>query len=88
LEIKKWVLDIKDEDIKIFKKSEKEIEFLKINIISYNLACKENILKKLIEEKFNCIICDESHFLKSDKTNRTKSIQNLIKNSNRIILLR
>jgi SWI/SNF-related matrix-associated actin-dependent regulator of chromatin subfamily A-like protein 1 len=86
-EIKKWYSEIKDIKIKIINKSEEDMEFEDINIISYNLLNSDITLEKIKNQKFKVIICDESHFIKSDNANRTKNVIEIIKDSKRSILL-
>jgi SWI/SNF-related matrix-associated actin-dependent regulator 1 of chromatin subfamily A len=45
------------------------------------------MVDKLEMVGFNCIIADESHYLKSQKAKRTKVILPMLKKSNRAILL-
>ncbi|KAI5750295.1 hypothetical protein M8J76_014421 [Diaphorina citri] len=54
-------------------------------ITSYDLMTK--ITKQLKAVRFNMVIADESHFLKSPKANRTKAGVDLIKSARRCILL-
>jgi hypothetical protein len=54
-------------------------------IVSYNLIQKLN--KKIQNMNFGVIICDESHYLKNSKANRTKSLSPLIQNIKRAILI-
>lgn len=43
-------------------------------VISYELARKPAILRGLVRQKFDLLICDEAHYLKSGATGRTRSI--------------
>ncbi|XP_058804716.1 SWI/SNF-related matrix-associated actin-dependent regulator of chromatin subfamily A-like protein 1 [Phymastichus coffea] len=61
------------------------IEKSQITIISYDLLGKR--IDEIAARKFGVIICDESHYLKSPKTQRTKSVQKLANYAQRIILL-
>lgn len=62
-------------------------EFLnpQVVITSYDLMSK--ITKQLKAIRFNFIIADESHFLKSHKANRTRAGVDLIKSAKRCLLL-
>lgn len=54
-------------------------------IISYDLAsAKADQLKKL---KIEMVICDESHYLKSHKTKRTKALTTVVKMAKRAVFL-
>ncbi len=54
-------------------------------IISYELAAtKSKELKKL---KFQMVICDESHYMKSHKTKRSKALTPLVKSIGKALLL-
>ncbi len=52
-----------------------------INIISYELATKQSALN------FDMIVCDESHYLKSHKTKRTKKLTPMLKKVKFLLLL-
>lgn len=78
----KWIPDIDSTDIKMVSASKDEADRL-INIVSYNLI--NNMAEKLLQRsiitisisfnmhlEFNCVICDESHYLKNWKSLRTK----------------
>lgn len=54
-------------------------------IISYDLAT--SLAVELKKRKFQCVICDESHCIKSGKAKRTKTILPLLKSAKRAILL-
>ena len=51
-----------------------------IVIVSYSLACKQS-------QKFDMVICDESHYLKSTKTKRTKTLTPMLKKQQYLLLL-
>jgi SWI/SNF-related matrix-associated actin-dependent regulator of chromatin subfamily A-like protein 1 len=54
-------------------------------IISYELAASKS--KELAKMKFDMVVCDESHYMKSHKTKRTKGITPLVKNIPHALLL-
>ncbi|XP_011493885.1 PREDICTED: SWI/SNF-related matrix-associated actin-dependent regulator of chromatin subfamily A-like protein 1 [Ceratosolen solmsi marchali] len=60
------------------------IDKSQIIIVSYDLLIKK--IDMFAARKYGVIICDESHYLKSGKTQRTKAIQRLA-NSRHLILL-
>lgn len=55
------------------------IDFL---IVSYNFVDKMDL-----EKKFNLVICDESHYIKDPKAQRTKAVLPVVKNAKRAFLL-
>ena len=55
--------------------------------LTHSLTHKVSLVGKLDMIGFNCIIADESHYLKSQKAKRTKVILPMLKKSNRAILL-
>ncbi|KAJ8680973.1 hypothetical protein QAD02_016760 [Eretmocerus hayati] len=56
-----------------------------VTIVSYDLLSRR--ADEFAARKFGVVICDESHYLKSAKTQRTKAVQRLASNAQRIILL-
>lgn len=58
----------------------KELEPADFYIINYDIVAK--MLDLLMTIKFNFIVFDESHYIKNSKTQRSKSIKNLIKLQN------
>ena len=54
-------------------------------IISYDLAAR--MVDKLLVQKVEMVICDESHYLKSHTTKRTKALTKLVKGVKRILFL-
>lgn len=84
----RW-LDLKEEEILIIEK-EKDIEYIQgqnIFIISYDLLARNTYKELLTKMKFKCLICDESHFLKTGNSMRTKAARGLIQQATRAILL-
>ncbi|XP_014210955.1 SWI/SNF-related matrix-associated actin-dependent regulator of chromatin subfamily A-like protein 1 [Copidosoma floridanum] len=61
------------------------MERSQVTIISYDLLVKR--IDEIAAKKFGVVICDESHYLKSGKTQRTKAVQRLVANCPRVILL-
>ena len=85
-EILKWLPDIKRDDLQIFKSGKEEFKAgKKYYIISYDLTIK--IEQAIIDKKFNFIIADEAHYLKSPDAKRTKCLVPIIQKSKRILLL-
>ena len=58
---------------------------LKFCIVPYSLVTK--IQQTLIQKRFQVVICDESHFLKDGKAQRTKAVVPLLKNAKRALCL-
>ena len=54
-------------------------------VVSYNLLQK--LKSELIKYRFKVAILDESHFIKSGKAARTKAVQEVVKTSQRLLLL-
>ncbi|PSN48342.1 SWI/SNF-related matrix-associated actin-dependent regulator of chromatin subfamily A-like protein 1 [Blattella germanica] len=71
--------------IKVMTKSKEYINDADILIISYDLMSR--CIKELEQINFGSFIMDESHFLKSSKSARTKAAITLLKNARRIIML-
>lgn len=78
-EYMKW-LDINKDDIHIVN-SGKDFCVKKVTIISYGL------LHVIDNHKFDFIICDESHSIKTYNSKRTKLLTPILKKANRVILL-
>ena len=81
-ELNKWVPGIESTVILTGKDSLEQTTPL---IISYELAAAR--AKDLKQMKFDMVICDESHYLKSHKTKRTKALTPLVKSIKRALLL-
>ena len=86
-EIENWLSEkIKSDEIQIIKNGKDNFkEKLKYYIISYDLAVR--VIEKIINKKFNFIICDEAHYLKNLNAKRVKLLLPIIQKSKRIILL-
>lgn len=77
-EIEKWM----SKDVNVITKG-KDTVSKDITIVSYELAAKK--VKEF--SGFDMVICDESHYLKSHKTKRTKSLTPYLKKRKYILLL-
>lgn len=88
-ELEKWLVPyLNPSDISIVNKSsdlKNQKHNFQITIISYELASKN--IELLISKNFQFIIADESHYLKSEDSQRTKTIVPLMKNSKRRIMI-
>ncbi|XP_075210484.1 SWI/SNF-related matrix-associated actin-dependent regulator of chromatin subfamily A-like protein 1 isoform X1 [Lycorma delicatula] len=86
-EVCKYIPSVPLHMIFIMKSSKDYIDedLVKVLIVSYDLLGKQTaLLKKL---KFGVAILDESHSLKSSKTQRTKAALDIVKKIGRVILL-
>ncbi|KAI9490949.1 P-loop containing nucleoside triphosphate hydrolase protein [Zychaea mexicana] len=63
----------------------RKVQKTKFWIVSYDIATKQ--IDYISQAKFNFIICDESHYLKGLKTQRTKSIVPVLQKSKHVLLL-
>ena len=87
-EILKWIPDINNDkiNIQIFKNGKDQFKNgEKFYIMSYDLTLK--LEQKIIDKKFNFIIADEAHYLKSPDAKRTKCLLPIIQKSKRVLLL-
>ncbi|MEA3414193.1 MAG: DEAD/DEAH box helicase [Nanoarchaeota archaeon] len=68
---------------------EKILEKLSKDVIISNYNTVHKYLEIISKHSWKGLICDESHFLKENKTNRTKSVKKIVKKSNpeRILFL-
>jgi SWI/SNF-related matrix-associated actin-dependent regulator of chromatin subfamily A-like protein 1 len=58
-----------------------------IYVVSYNLLARESGFRRLPEGPFECVIVDDSHFIKSDASKRTAAVLEVARSSRRCILL-
>ena len=86
-EIKNWLSDVlTSNEIQIIKNGKDDFkDNLKYYIISYDLAVR--VIEKIVNKKFNFIICDEAHYLKNLNAKRAKLLLPVIQKCKRIILL-
>nr|XP_047136189.1 SWI/SNF-related matrix-associated actin-dependent regulator of chromatin subfamily A-like protein 1 [Hydra vulgaris] len=80
-----WLPSLTEEEINIVSTGKENPCKGQVNIISYDLASK--LSKALLSQKFDIIVMDESHFLKSHNASRTKNIFPLLQASKHVILL-
>jgi len=88
-ELIRW-LDLQEDQILVLEK-EKDTESItnqQVFIISYDLLARP-LYKDLLTKSMKCrvLICDESHFIKSGSSMRTKATRALIQNATRALLL-
>lgn len=76
--LKEWL----DSDSQLVKKG-KETLTEEICIVSYDMLHALNIEPNL----FKMIICDESHYVKSRKTKRTKALTPLVRSAQKVLLM-
>ena len=87
-EIINWIPDInKDkENVQVFKTGKDLFRAgEKFFIMSYEIAVK--LEQEIINKKFEIIVCDEAHYLKSREAKRTKTLIPIIQKSKRVLLL-
>ena len=86
-EITLWLGEIlKKDEVQVIKHSKNGFkDDKKYYIISYDLSVR--MLDKIIEKKFNYIIADEAHYLKSRSAKRTMSLTPILQRSKRVVLL-
>ena len=86
-EITMWLSEILDkDDIQVIKHSKHEFkEGKKYYVISYDLSVR--MVEKIIEKKFNYIIADEAHYLKSRTAKRTMCLTPILQRAKRVVLL-
>ncbi|GIX99313.1 hypothetical protein CEXT_815451 [Caerostris extrusa] len=81
----KWLPSLDKFEISVINSGKDHIPNNKVILMSYDLLTK--MKDTIISRKFKSIIFDESHFLKSLKSARTKAAQEIMKNVKRIIML-
>ncbi len=86
-EITLWLGEVlKKDEVQVIKHSKNGFkEDKKYYIISYDLSVR--MIDKIIEKKFNYIIADEAHYLKSRSAKRTMSLTPILQRSKRVVLL-
>ena len=86
-EITTWLSEILNEnDVQVIKHSKHEFkQDKKYYVISYDLSVR--MVDKIIEKKFNYIIADEAHYLKSRTAKRTQSLTPILQRAKRVVLL-
>ncbi|KAL0489097.1 hypothetical protein AKO1_009042 [Acrasis kona] len=85
-EIRKWMTYVKEDDVTIIENG-KFNDLTLINVISYDLVSKDDVLSKIKPHHFQFVIVDESHFIKSSGAKRTQAVCPLIEKSKRCVLL-
>ena len=86
-EITQWLSEVLNKDeIQVIKKSKNDFkENIKYYVISYDLSVK--MIDKIIEKKFQYIIADEAHYLKSRTSKRTLCLTPILQRAKRVVLL-
>ena len=86
-EISFWLSNILQKDeVQVIRHSKNEFKSdKKYYIISYDLSVR--MIDKIISKKFNYIIADEAHYLKSRSAKRTISLTPILQRSKRVVLL-
>jgi len=90
-QISKWFKGLVDPTlhVQIIKKGKDLIDpKAKIIIVPYVLLATNPHLAQLPNKKpFQCVVCDESHYLKDSGSKRSKAVSSILKKSKRVILL-
>ncbi len=86
-ELLRWIDTLAAEDVQILETKNDEWKESLVKIASYELASSDPMLKQIENATFQAVICDESHYLKSDATKRTKALYPILSKSKRTILL-
>ncbi|XP_030845914.1 SWI/SNF-related matrix-associated actin-dependent regulator of chromatin subfamily A-like protein 1 [Strongylocentrotus purpuratus] len=81
----KWIPSLEEYEVNVVTSGRESVSCGLVNVISYDLMARKT--KALQASGFKVIIMDESHFLKSYKTARTKAALPLLKAASRVILL-
>ena len=85
-EILQWLPEIKDEAIQVLSSSKEDLlKQSEIIIVSYDLLTRINHI--LSDYKFDMIIADEAHYIKSETAKRSKALLPCLKTSKRVLLL-
>ena len=86
-EINLWLSEILEkDDVQVIRHSKNGFKLdKKYYIISYDLSVR--MIDKIIEKKFNYIIADEAHYLKSKSAKRTMCLTPILQRSKRVVLL-
>ena len=86
-EITLWLSEIlKKDEVQVIRNSKNDFKpDKKYYIISYDLSVR--MVSKIIDQKFNYIIADEAHYLKSRTAKRTKSLTPILQRAKRVVLL-
>ncbi|EGG19971.1 SNF2-related domain-containing protein [Cavenderia fasciculata] len=85
-EVQRWFRsDITQQDISIMMSGDNSADQL-VNIVSYDLVTRV-YKKKLANQHFRAIICDESHYLKNVDAKRTSAVLSLVQSATIRILL-
>lgn len=86
--IVEYLSDVSLNDILIVKKINETLPKIAITIISYDLMARMRSQFSLESKQiYNCVILDESHYIKTDSAARTEAVHLLAKSSKRVILL-
>ncbi|XP_050404598.1 DNA annealing helicase and endonuclease ZRANB3 [Patella vulgata] len=91
-EIEKWLPDVHPHDINLIQMGNdaKCISSCKITIVTYGLLSKSTsriVKEALTNQKFQAVICDESHYIRNNKTASAKAVVPLVQAAERRILL-
>ena len=82
-EIEKWI-GLAGSTVQVITASSQRVSGLVV-VVSYDLAAK--MAPELTQKAFKMVIADESHYLKSGDTLRTKALTPIIKSAKRAVLI-
>ncbi|KAH9398643.1 SWI/SNF- matrix-associated actin-dependent regulator of chromatin sub A-like protein 1 [Tyrophagus putrescentiae] len=80
----RWVKDLKEDDVYVAVKGTEILPSKRVVIVSYELMVR---LKNQLYNRFKMLILDESHYIKSDTSQRSEVSISISRTCNRIILL-
>lgn len=80
----RWVKDLNEEEVYVAVKGTEILPSKRVVIVSYELMVR---LKNQLYNRFKMLILDESHYIKSDTSQRSEVSISISRTCNRIILL-
>uniref|UniRef100_A0A8C7KU52 Zinc finger RANBP2-type containing 3 n=1 Tax=Oncorhynchus kisutch TaxID=8019 RepID=A0A8C7KU52_ONCKI len=89
-EMERWIPELNPGDINLVEtKSDTGISSSKVTVLGYGLLTTDArpLVEALTRQRFNVVVVDESHYLKSRNAARSKILVPLIQNAKRAILL-
>ena len=81
----KWLPTIGPQDVSVITSGKDFIGESLVVILSYDLVKKKK--DELLEKNFQFVILDESHMIKNSKSERSRAVEPLAKNSRCLVLL-
>ena len=86
-EVSQWLNEILNKnEIQVIKNSKNEFkEKIKYYVFSYDLSVR--MIEKIVKKKFQYIIADEPHYIKSRTAKKTICLTPILQRSKRVVLL-